>query len=98
VNAAIHLRRPLLITGFPGSGKTKLASAIAYELQLGLVLDWPITAGSTVQDALYRSDLNLPNDLLNLFEVRSHEIGLGGKINVGGLRLQNPQIIESNRK
>ncbi len=56
VNAAIHLRRPLLVTGVPGSGKTTLAYAIAYELQLGPVLDWPITARSTVQDALYRYD------------------------------------------
>ena len=30
VNAAIHLRRPLLITGTPGCGKTSLAYAIAH--------------------------------------------------------------------
>jgi MoxR-like ATPase len=133
VNAAIHLRRPLLVTGVPGSGKTSLAYAIAYELQLGPVLTWPITARSTLIDALYRydaiarlqdaqfdktrqgrddqpvqeerdlgdyiklgpvgtaflpslvprvllideidkSDLNLPNDLLNLFEEGEFEI------------------------
>ncbi|MBO9998015.1 MAG: AAA family ATPase [Cyanobacteria bacterium SID2] len=56
VNAAIHLRRPLLVTGNPGSGKTSLAYAIAYELQLGPVLVWPITARSTLKDALYRYD------------------------------------------
>ncbi|WP_228015344.1 ATP-binding protein [Leptolyngbya ectocarpi] len=43
VNSALALRRPLLITGNPGSGKTSLAYAIAYELQLGPVLLWPIT-------------------------------------------------------
>ena len=133
VNAAIHLRRPLLVTGAPGSGKTSLAYAIAYELQLGPVLTWPITARSNLMDALYRydaiarlqdaqldktrlgdggqtvreegdlgdyiqlgpvgtaflpstlprvllideidkSDLNLPNDLLNLFEEGEFEI------------------------
>ncbi|MEO1743834.1 MAG: ATPase, partial [Cyanobacteria bacterium J06629_9] len=37
VNAALYLRRPLLITGKPGSGKTSLAYAIAYELNLGPV-------------------------------------------------------------
>jgi len=133
VNAAIHLRRPLLVTGAPGAGKTSLAYAIAYELQLGPVLTWPITARSNLVDAEYRydaiarlqdvqldtireqkqpesrpeegdlgdyiqlgpvgtaflpslrprvllideidkSDLNLPNDLLNLFEEGEFEI------------------------
>lgn len=56
VNAAIHLRRPLLITGEPGSGKTSLAYAIAHELQLGPVLTWPITARVNLVDAEYRYD------------------------------------------
>jgi MoxR-like ATPase len=56
VNAAIHLRRPLLVTGKPGTGKTTLAYAIAHELKLGPVLNWPITSRSTLQDSLYRYD------------------------------------------
>jgi|GEM_PF-104915 len=56
VNAALTLRRPLLITGRPGSGKTSLAYAIAYELKLGPVLMWPITARSTLEAGLYRYD------------------------------------------
>lgn len=56
VNAAIHLRRPLLVTGVPGSGKTSLAYAIAYELQLGPVLKWPITARANLIDAQYSYD------------------------------------------
>jgi MoxR-like ATPase len=56
VNAAIHLRRPLLVTGVPGSGKTSLAYAIAYELQLGPVLTWPITARANLTEAEYRYD------------------------------------------
>jgi MoxR-like ATPase len=56
VNAAIHLRRPLLVTGVPGSGKTSLAYAIAHELQLGPVLTWPITAKTNLIDAEYRYD------------------------------------------
>ncbi|MEO1294897.1 MAG: AAA family ATPase [Cyanobacteria bacterium J06636_16] len=56
VNAAIHLRRPLLVTGVPGSGKTSLAYAIAHELQLGPVLTWPITARANLVDAEYRYD------------------------------------------
>lgn len=121
VNAAIYLRRPILVTGKPGSGKTSLAYAIAYELGLGNVLTWAINARTTLQNGLYRydaiarlqdtqsgdakgigeyiklgalgtaflpsflprvllidevdkCDLNLPNDLLNLFEEGEFEI------------------------
>lgn len=56
VNAALYLRRPLLVTGYPGTGKSSLARAIANELKLGDVLSWPINSRSTLQEALYRYD------------------------------------------
>ncbi|MEV6349950.1 ATP-binding protein [Actinoplanes sp. NPDC051851] len=56
VNAAIRLRRPLLVTGKPGMGKSTLAHSIAYELRLGPVLSWPVTSRSTLGEALYRYD------------------------------------------
>ena len=56
VNAALYLRRPLLVTGSPGTGKSTLAHAVAYELGLGRVLHWPIVSRSVLQDGLYRYD------------------------------------------
>ena len=56
VNAAIYLRRPLLVTGKPGSGKSTLAYSLARELALGPVLRWNITSRSTLRDALYAYD------------------------------------------
>jgi len=120
VNAAIHLRRPLLVTGHPGVGKSSLAYSIAHELGLGRVLWWPITPRTELEQGLYRyealdrlrdsqgqtgsaadyitlgplgtaflplekprvllideidkSDLQLPNELLHLFEEGSFTI------------------------
>jgi MoxR-like ATPase len=56
VNAALYLRRPLLVTGNPGTGKSTLAYSVADELQLGPVLYWPINSRSTLADGLYYYD------------------------------------------
>jgi MoxR-like ATPase len=123
VNAAIYLRRPLLVTGRPGTGKSSLAYLIARELGLGPVLRWPVTSRTALKDGLYaydaigrvqeinarqgqepdigqfvhlgplgtallpyerprvllideldKSDIDLPNDLLNVFEDAYFEV------------------------
>jgi MoxR-like ATPase len=56
VNAALYLRRPLLVTGPPGCGKSSLIYAVAAELNLGEVLRWPINSRSTLAEGLYRYD------------------------------------------
>ncbi|OAH13522.1 AAA family ATPase [Streptomyces jeddahensis] len=56
INAALYLRRPLLVTGPPGAGKSTLAHSVAGELGLGSVLRWPIVSRSTLKDGLYLYD------------------------------------------
>jgi MoxR-like ATPase len=56
VNAALYLRRPLLVTGAPGNGKSSLAYAVAHELGLGRVLKWPINSRTTLTQGLYSYD------------------------------------------
>ena len=56
VNAALYLRRPLMLTGRPGSGKSMLIESVANELSFGRVLRWHITSSSTLKEALYRYD------------------------------------------
>ncbi len=56
VNTALYLRRPLLITGKPGVGKSTLAHSIAADLGLGPVLHWPVTSRTTLRDGLYHYD------------------------------------------
>lgn len=57
VNAAILLRRPLLVTGRPGVGKSTLAYRIARELRLGRVLQWPVTSRTTLASGLFEYDV-----------------------------------------
>jgi MoxR-like ATPase len=56
VNAALFLRRPLLVTGKPGTGKSSLAYHLAQQLALGPVLRWNIHSRSTLQEGLYQYD------------------------------------------
>ncbi|SER48058.1 AAA family ATPase [Lentzea albida] len=56
VNAALYLRRPLLLTGKPGVGKSSLAWRVARELRLGRVLRWSITSRTTLSSGLFDYD------------------------------------------
>ncbi|MEM7802967.1 MAG: MoxR family ATPase [Chloroflexota bacterium] len=56
VNTAIYLRRPLLVTGPPGTGKSSLATAIKENLGLDEVLVWAINSRANIKEALYTYD------------------------------------------
>ncbi|MFO1325854.1 MAG: MoxR family ATPase [Rubrivivax sp.] len=55
VNAAVTLKRPLLVKGEPGTGKTMLAEEVAASLQLPL-LQWHIKSTTKAQQGLYEYD------------------------------------------
>ncbi|MCH8182701.1 MAG: MoxR family ATPase [Proteobacteria bacterium] len=55
VNAAVTLRRPLLIKGEPGTGKTILAAEVAGALGLQLI-EWHIKSTTKAQHGLYEYD------------------------------------------
>lgn len=56
VNIAIAVGQPLLVTGEPGCGKTRLAWSVADELGLGEPLVFQTRSTSRAQDLLYRYD------------------------------------------
>jgi MoxR-like ATPase len=55
VNAAITLKRPLLVKGEPGTGKTMLAEEVAKTLGMPL-LQWHIKSTTKAQQGLYEYD------------------------------------------
>jgi MoxR-like ATPase len=67
VNLAIYLRRPLLLEGDAGCGKTRLASAVAYELGLPLYR-WDVRSTTKAQDGLYEYDA-----ILRLHDVQTQK-------------------------
>ncbi|WP_306545686.1 AAA family ATPase [Malikia spinosa] len=55
VNAALQLRRPLLVKGEPGTGKTLLAEEVSAALEIPL-LQWHIKSTTKAQQGLYEYD------------------------------------------
>ena len=55
VNAAATLKRPLLVKGEPGTGKTMLAEEVALALKMPL-LQWHIKSTTKAQQGLYEYD------------------------------------------
>jgi MoxR-like ATPase len=66
VNMAVQLRRPLLVEGEPGTGKTRLAYSVAYELGYPL-RDIYIRSTSQAKDLLYTFDA-----VRRLYEIQEH--------------------------
>jgi len=85
VNSALYLRRPLLVTGKPGNGKSSLIRAVARELRLGPVLRWSITSKSALRDGLYLYDALGRLDENNRKGGRADDSDIGDFIELGAL-------------
>ncbi|MET4133336.1 MoxR-like ATPase [Porphyrobacter sp. MBR-155] len=73
VNAAVMLRRPLLIKGEPGTGKTVLAYEISKALNAPLI-EWNIKSSTKAQQGLYEYDAVARLRDGQLGEERVHDI------------------------
>ncbi len=67
-NVALHLGRPLLVTGEPGTGKTALAWGIASQLGAGEVLEFHAKSTSVARDLLYTVD-----NMRRFYDAQVHE-------------------------
>jgi len=85
VNLSLLLRRPLLVTGRPGTGKSALAYRIARELKLGRVLRWTITSRSTLNSGLYDYDAIGRVEAANARRKPSEEREVGDFLTLGPL-------------
>src|SRR5215469_10812273 len=82
VNLAIYLKRPLLLKGEPGCGKTRLARAVAYELRLPYEA-WYVKSTSHARDGLYSYDM--------VGRLRDAQLAASGRIKDEDLqRIDNP--------
>ena len=87
INAALYLRRPLLVTGAPGVGKTTLADKIAYELRIESTFSWRITSRTTLGDGLYSYDAisRLRDEHLNRSNQNPNATEIGKYLRLQGL-------------
>lgn len=74
VNAAMALRKPLLIKGEPGTGKTLLAEEVAAALGAPLIT-WHIKSTTKAQQGLYEYDAVSRLRDSQLGDARVHDIG-----------------------
>jgi len=88
VNAALVLRRPLLVTGPPGAGKSTLAFQVANELRLGRVIRWHVTSNTTFKSGLYNYDAIARAEAVAVASRRGEDVGgdrIGDFVRLGPL-------------
>ncbi|MFH1133688.1 MAG: MoxR family ATPase [Nanoarchaeota archaeon] len=90
VTIARTLGKPLLLEGEPGTGKTKLADAIAVATRVNLY-EFPVTSDSTVEHLVVGFDdvLRLTDAQITILNAQLHQAGLEERMDTGGRRVDD---------
>lgn len=93
VNVSLAVGQPLLVTGEPGCGKTRLAGAVAQELGVGEPLAFYTRSTSRAQDLLYTFDA-----VGRFYDIQMHDSRAQDPVNYVSYGPLGQAIVENQRR